>query len=225
MAKILVIEDDFELTRLITKAMQAERHQLESTGDGSEGLRLSQGGSFDLLIIDLELPRLDGLEICRQYREANGPAAILILTGKAQIADKEAGFFAGADDYLTKPFSLRELSLRVNALLRRPPAPAHQFTIALGPLSLDMKTHKIFKDGMPLHLTPQDFSLLEFFLRHPNQVFSAEELLAKVWPTDDCSSVQALRSSIKRIRLQIDDGEKSGSMIESFRKIGYMLVV
>jgi DNA-binding response OmpR family regulator len=88
-----------------------------------------------------------------------------------------------------------------------------------------MKTHKIFKDGMPLHLTPQDFSLLEFFLRHPNQVFSAEELLAKVWPTDDCSSVQALRSSIKRIRLQIDDGEKSGSMIESFRKIGYMLVV
>lgn len=225
MAKILVIEDDFELTRLISKALQAERYQIESAGDGSEGLRLSQGGSFDLLIIDLELPKLGGLEICRQYRETNGPAAILILTGKAHIADKEAGFFAGADDYLTKPFSLRELLLRVNALLRRPPAPSQQFQIAAGPLSLDMKTHKIFKNGLPLPLSPQDFCLLEFFLKHPNQVFSPEELLAEVWPTDDCNSIQALRSSIKRIRLQINDAEKSGSMIKSLRKIGYMLVV
>ncbi|HND08731.1 MAG TPA: response regulator, partial [Candidatus Obscuribacter sp.] len=120
MSKILLIEDDQELSTTVAKWLTLERHAVEVTGDGLNGLELILGGDFDIIVCDVNLPGMDGFQICRRYRDAGGQTPIILLTGKAQIQDKETGFASGADDYLTKPFSVRELCARIRALLRRP---------------------------------------------------------------------------------------------------------
>ncbi len=221
MAKILLVEDDRDLSATISKWLQYERHTIEVVHDGTEGLDRVLLGSYDVIILDWRLPELSGLEICKQYRDKKGNTPIIMLTGKTELTDKEAGLDAGADDYLTKPFSMRELTARLRALLRRSSS-FRSPILKIGKLSLDPVHHQITKDGEPLNLAPIDFALLEFFMRHPNELLGTDALLQRVWHSDSEATSDSLRTSLKRIRKKIDD-DPENSMIENIPRVGYRL--
>ncbi|MBK8223492.1 MAG: response regulator transcription factor [Candidatus Obscuribacter sp.] len=220
MAKILLVEDDKELCTIIEKWFLAERHTIEIVHDGEDAIYRMLGGFYDLVILDLTIPKIDGIEVCRRYRSAKGISPIIMLTGRNLIVEKTVGFEAGADDYLTKPFSVKELSLRVGALLRRPPDYT-DMVLRAGRLTLDTAKHTVHLDGKQLNLPPTDYSLLEFLMRNANKVFSSEQLIDRVWHTDKSPGDNAVRSAIKRLRQAIKDDE--GLIIENIKKIGYRL--
>lgn len=225
MTKILVVEDDNEMRLAIAKWLQAERHEVVSAGDGEEGLSLLQTDSFDLVVLDWDLPSMSGVDVSKKYRAGKGRAPILMLTGKESIADRVTGLDAGADDYLTKPFSLKELSARVRALLRRPPVVAAD-KLVVGDLTLDTVKYRLLKKGVEVQLMPRDFALLEFLMKNADMVFSVDALLARVWNNDSEATGDALRTSIKRLRRKLDDGEdESKSVLENIPRVGYRLRV
>jgi DNA-binding response OmpR family regulator len=178
-------------------------------------------GSFDVIVLDWMLPSLDGIEICRRYRAARGVTPIIMLTGKSMVSEKELGLDNGADDYLTKPFSVRELSARVRALIRRPQDP-HSDVITNGPIILETAARKITREGSPVELLPVDFAVLEFFMRNAGEVFSTEALIERIWHSDSRPTDNAVRSSIKRIRQAIDSNG-ADSLIETVNRVGYRL--
>ncbi len=221
MAKILLIEDDEQLSDIVRTALLFEHHTVDAVVNGAEGYGFLCMNPYDLVVLDWGLPEMNGIDICRGYRAKGGIAPILMLTGKGNISEKESGFDAGADDYLTKPFHMKELLARVRALLRRP-ASLVETVLKAGNLSLDPKKHRAFLNGESLSLVPKEFSLLEFFMRHPGQVFTPESLLEHVWPTDSDSTSLAVRTTMKRLRKKIDP---DGKLLKTEHGIGYMLVV
>lgn len=221
MAKILLVEDDQELAGTIAKWFTLERHVIETALDGLDGMDRVMGGSYDIIILDWQLPFVDGIEICKKYRAANGTTPIIMLTGKSLVAEKEIGLDSGADDYVTKPFSVKELAARVRAILRRPQGYKND-VIVNGPLELNLASHQITRNQVALDLLPVDFALLEFFMRHAGEVFSTEALINRVWHTDKSPTDNAVRSSIKRIRQAIDE-EEQPSLIETVNRVGYKL--
>ncbi len=221
MAKFLIIEDDDELATTVAACLRSELHQVAVTTSGVEGLEKALAEKFDALILDLGLPDIDGLSICKQLREEGNTVPILILTGKNQINDRIIGLDLGADDYMTKPFSARELSARLRAMLRRPKALLEN-VIGIGNIILDLTAHRVLKNGVVVTLSPIDYALLEFLLRNPRRVFSSEELLASVWASDKPPSDNAVRSAVKRLRQALDD-EDAESVIETVSKSGYRL--
>ncbi len=223
MQKILIVEDDPEIAKAVSERLKQEHYEVQHCDNGQIGLERLKSEVYDLAILDWELPGLSGIEICKRYRIAGGAIPILMLTGRESIADRTTGLDTGADDYLVKPFSLQELAARVRALLRRPTAVASNL-IELGPLKLDTVKHRISKNGVEIQLMPRDFSLLEFFMRNPEQVFSSEALLLRVWNNDSDVGPDALRTSIKRLRKKLDAGaDESRSMIENVPRVGYRL--
>ncbi|HMO23852.1 MAG TPA: response regulator transcription factor, partial [Candidatus Melainabacteria bacterium] len=175
----------------------------------------------DVIIMDLTLPKMDGIEVCKNFRQQGGETPILILTGRGTVPDKELGFDAGADDYLTKPFHLKELSARIRALLRRPKDFAGE-VLKAGNISLDIGSHTVTKEGKDIHLPRMEFALLEFLMRHKGQVFSAEALLDRVWTGDSDKSPETIRTSVKKLRSKIDTkGEPS--LIRNVHGVGYKL--
>lgn len=223
MAKILLVEDSREMASTIVTWLNAEHHEVAHCEDGLEGLDRLKFESFDIAILDWELPGMSGLDICKQYREGGGKVPVLMLTAKAQINDRTTGLDSGADDYLTKPFALKELSARLRALLRRP-AEIKNNVLEVGDLSLDTVKYRIMKNGKEVQLMPRDFALLEFLMRNVDHVFSAEALLQRVWAGDSEASPSALRTAIKRIRQKLDDSDDEGSsIIENIPRVGYRL--
>ncbi|MBI5171880.1 MAG: response regulator transcription factor [Candidatus Melainabacteria bacterium] len=220
MAKILLVEDDKELCSIVEKWFLTERHTIEVVHDGEDAIYRMLGTFYDLIILDLSIPKLDGIEVCRRYRSARGTSPIIMLTGRNLIVEKTVGFEAGADDYLTKPFSVKELSLRVGALLRRP-RDYSDGVITVGKLTLDTSKHMVHLEGRQLNLPPTDYCLLEFLMRNANKVFSSDQLIDRVWHTDKTPGDNAVRSAIKRLRQAIDD--EDGLIIENIKKIGYRL--
>jgi DNA-binding response OmpR family regulator len=221
MAKILFVEDDRDLTLTVSQWLESEHHTVEVVHNGQEGLDRVLHCNYDVIILDWSLPEVTGVEICRQYRNSKGTTPVMMLTGKDMLQDKEAGLDSGADDYLTKPFSLRELLARIRALLRRPTT-YRSTVLKVGNLVLDTAQHQISKNGQPLQLLPIDFALLEFLMRHPNEVFSADALIQRVWHTDSEATSDALRTALKRIRKKIDD-DPDKSIIENIPRVGYLL--
>lgn len=223
MPKILLVEDDKDLAMLVIDWLQKEFYALDHALDGLTGNEYLQQGAYDLVILDWDLPGMPGVDICRNFRANGGAAPILILTGKGRIEEKEEGFEAGADDYLTKPFTVRELSIRLRALLRRPPLSSGP-TLKVGNLELDPSKHALLKNGAPVRLLRKDFELLEYFMRHPGRFFSIEHLLERVWSFDSEATSDAVRTAIKRLRKILDDNEsEDDSMIETARRVGYRL--
>ncbi len=219
MTKILLVEDDQNLLTTIKEWLEFEHHIVEAVDNGLSGLELLGSYKYDLIILDWELPKLSGLELCRAFREKGGQAPVLFLTGRGTIPDKEAGFDAGADDYLTKPFHMKELSARVKALLRRPAAFVDQ-VLKAGNLVLDRSTYQVTRSGEEVYLARMEFALLEFFMRHPNKVFSPEAILERVWSAESDRSPETLRTCLKKLRNKIDT-QGQPSMIKNLHGVGY----
>ncbi len=180
MAKILLAEDDPGIRESIGALLSLDRHAVDAVDNGESALDYLKVSKYDLLILDWQMPKVSGVEVCTQFRQSGGTTPILILTAREKIDDKEAGFASGADDYQTKPFSPRELRARINALLRRG-ATMVGSCLQLGAVEIDLKNKRVTKSGEDVSLRPIEFAMLEFFLRHPSEVISPEQLLQSVW--------------------------------------------
>jgi DNA-binding response OmpR family regulator len=222
MAKILVVEDDRQLSNLIVDWLKGEGHLPEAVVKGTDGLEYLRSFKFDLVILDWDLPGLSGLDVCREFRNEGGKTPILMLTGKTHIDEKAVGLDSGADDYLTKPFHFKELGARLRALLRRPAA-VQTSILAAGWLTLDPAAHQVQSHRKDLSLQPKEFALLEFFMRHPNQPFSSEAIIERVWASDTDAAPDTVRIQIMRLRSKIDESGKE-SMIRTIHRVGYMFV-
>lgn len=223
MAKILVVDDDKELASMVQSWLESEHHVVETIHDGAEALMQLGVTQYDVIVLDWDLPGLPGVEVCKRFRSQRGTTPIIMLTGKKSIEEKESGLDSGADDYLTKPFNVKELTARLRAILRRPQAMVNEL-LQVGDIVLDSSKYRVTKAGKEIHLVPKDFALLEFFMRHPDQVFSTDAILQRVWHSDSESTSDAIRTSVKRIRQKLDDGsDDSKSIIENIPKVGYRL--
>lgn len=217
MAKILVVDDDSSITDQIKLYLIHEKHLVEVCDNGLDGIEVFEAYPFDLLILDVVMPGLSGFEVCRRYRSKGGKKPVLMLTGESDLKDKMEGYTAGADDYLTKPFHLKELALKVTALLRRPPD-IQRAVLEHGNLALHPSKLMVFKDGRGITLTRNEYHLLDWLMRNPNIVFSADVLLDRVWSGDSDSGRDAVKSTIKRLRQKIDP---DGNHLKTERSTGY----
>ncbi|HEY9785179.1 MAG TPA: response regulator transcription factor [Candidatus Obscuribacterales bacterium] len=223
MAKILVVDDDKLLTDMISDCLSAEHHVVECSLNGDDARERMQNYHYDVIILDWGLPGISGLELCKKFRFDGGTTPILMLTGRDTISEKESGLDSGADDYLTKPFHMKELSARIRALLRRI-HPAKSNVLVAKNIALDPAIHRVTRDGAEVQLHPKEFALLEHFMRNPNQVFSAQSLLDRVWTSESNVGPETVRTCIKRLRQKIDvDGQ--ASLIENVYGVGYKLTL
>jgi len=200
---ILLVDDDKGLVNLVFQSLIFEKYLCEIAYDGAEARRKLADPVFDFIILDWQLPDATGPELLQEYRAAGGAAPVLMLTGKNSVEDKEMGLDSGADDYLTKPFSVKELTARIRALLRRPQE-VQDNQLRAGDLVVDPKNRKVSLAGQAIVLLPKEFQLLEFMMRHPNCVFSTEELLNRVWSSESESTLEATKSTMKRLRKKLD---------------------
>lgn len=223
MAKVLIVEDDKQLSTLIVDFLQGEGHTAEPVYKGPQGLEHMQFYKYDVIILDWELPGgISGPEICKQYRSKGGKTPVLMLTGKKELEEKETGLDSGADDYLTKPFQLRELAARLRALLRRP-AVVTSNVLSAGDITLNPASRQVFRGDEEISMQPKEIALLEFLLRHPNTPFSSDAILDRVWPSESDAAPDTVRIQIMRLRNKIDVPGKE-SMIRTIHRVGYMLV-
>ncbi len=223
MAKILFVEDDHGLAEMVTEWLSSQHHSIEHLVDGQKGLDYLQYGKYDVAIIDWNVPGTSGLDICKQHRAQGGSTPIIMLTARGAENDKETGLDAGADDYLTKPFSVKELSARLRALLRRPNNVLSN-TLQIRDLILDPLKHTLKKDNHEIHLLPREFSLLEFFMRHTDEIFSSDALLDRIWQSDSEATPDAVRTCLKRLRKKIDgQADETKSYIQTVSKLGYKM--
>lgn len=221
MAKILVVEDEIDLAGLVKGWLEKEHHLVEIAGDGLEALIRMETNKYDVILLDMMLPSLDGLEVLKRYRKGGGAAGVIMITARSHVDDKELGLDTGADDYLTKPFQLKELAARVRAVLRRNHVPTTD-VLKFRDLVIDPQEFKVSKNGEDVHLLPKEFRLLEFLVRHPHQVFSAEDLLSSVWESDTDALLDTVRGHITRLRKKLDSPEQS-SIIVTIYGVGYKL--
>ncbi len=221
MAKILVADDDPDLVGMVEDCLEAELHTVDTVYSGKEAQDRLKIYKYDLVILDWQFPDAEGPDILSTFRGLGGLTPVLMLTGRSKTADKEHGLDSGADDYLTKPFDSRELKARVRALLRRSVGAASN-VIKIRNLVLDPAAHTVTRDGKVIDLLPREYALLEFMMRHPNQTFSNEALLDRVWATESDSSHDAVRTCVQRLRKKIDvEGERS--IISTKHRVGYIL--
>jgi two-component system, OmpR family, response regulator QseB len=222
MSKILLVEDDKNLADGLVEWLEFEKNQVEWRGDGEAGLEALLNGDFDIVILDIEMPKMNGLQMCKTYRDGGGTIPIIMLTGKDTILDKVGGLDCGADDYLTKPFHPRELSARLKALARRSPE-IIMATLSAGDIEIDIQTGKVFREGKEVRLQRMEFAVLEFLMRNPGQVYSPNDLLNAVWTAESERSPETIRTCIKKIRDKIDV-EGKDSIIQNVHGVGYKVV-
>lgn len=198
MSKILLVEDDVELCSYLEQWLRQESLDFESAQTGEAALQLLSRHKFDLIVLDWDLPDLPGIEICRRYRADGGNAAVIFLTGRGAIDSKESGFDSGADDYMVKPFDVRELGARIRSLLRRPKQVLLDLNI--NGVTLDTKSRLVKSGTQTQKLMPKECALLEFLMRHPNTIHSTKNLLDAVWRSDSETSEDTARSCMRTLR-------------------------
>lgn len=223
MAKILLVEDEQDLSDLIREWLKADKHVVEVVSNGEDAVDRLKFYKYDVVILDWVLPRMSGLQVCQEYRSSGGTTPILFLTAKKMIDEKEAGLDAGSDDYLTKPFDMKELSARLRALLRRPQVFSGS-NLKAGGIELDTTTRKVLYHGEELQLLPKEFALLEFLMKHQNKVFSSEALIERVWNSESDASPEVIRTYIKRLRKRLDI-EGKPSLLQTVHGVGYKLEI
>jgi len=221
MSKILMVEDDASIAEDVQDFLATENHVVEIAPTAENGHELLKSFHYDLIILDWSLPKQSGVEFLKQYRDSGGKAAVLMLTARESLQDKELGLDSGADDYLTKPFHLRELAARVRALLRRPAKDIGNI-ITIADLKIDTASQSVTKSGEAIELLPKEYALLELFFRNPNQYFDGDTILERVWHSESDVGPGTVRTTLARLRKKIDSqGEES--LIKNDRGFGYKL--
>jgi DNA-binding response OmpR family regulator len=221
---ILVVEDEPTLRETVVEALETEGFRVVAAADGRDALTVFRAERPDLILLDIMLPELSGMEVTRIIRRESG-VPIVMLTAKDSEIDKVVGLELGADDYVTKPFSLRELSARVRAIFRRteqqageePPA-----VVDLGAVQVDLAGHRILRDGQPVPVKPKAFELLAFLLRHPGQVFTRDQLLERVWGYDYAGETRTVDVHVHWLRSQLEQDPANPELIHTVRGTGYV---
>src|SRR5262245_33468156 len=231
MTRVLVVEDELNIRELVCLHLRHEGYLCDAAEDGKTALERTQAGRYDLLVLDVMLPGLDGLSLCRAVRngQLNADVPILMLTARREESDKVVGLESGADDYLTKPFGVRELVARARALLRRPrqrqsdtsAATSGEATISVHGIEIDVPKRRVRVDGREIDLTDQEFRLLHLLATHVGIVFSREALLGKIWRGDTFVTVRSVDTLVKRLRRRIEADPASPRFLLTVWGVGY----
>jgi two-component system, OmpR family, copper resistance phosphate regulon response regulator CusR len=219
--RVLLVEDNRQLNQSIRRSLEDEGYAVDSAYDGLEGLELARLAPYDAIILDILLPRRNGLEVCRELRQERLRTPILMLTARDTVEDRVRGLDSGADDYLVKPFAIAELRARLRALLRRD-MPDKSGTLSASDLVLDPSTHTVSRAGNPIELTAKEFALLEYLMRNPNRLVSREMAATHVWSYDYEGVSNVVDVYIRRLRRKVDDTYPE-KLIETVRGAGYKL--
>lgn len=233
MSRVLVVEDDQAIRETVAFNLKRDGHEVLTAADGVAGLEAARRDEPDLIVLDVMLPRMSGLDVCRIVREER-PTPILMLTARDSEADVVQGLDLGADEYVTKPFSMRELRARVASLLRRdrisreagpesPAGPADD-TVTAGRLVLSASRHEVTRDGIPVTLRPREFALLEFLMRHPGQVFTRDAILEEVWGLTYPGETRTVDVHMRWLREKIEDDPAQPKHLITIRSVGYKFV-
>ncbi|MBI2008444.1 response regulator transcription factor [Candidatus Amesbacteria bacterium] len=217
--RILLVEDERRLSGVLKKGLEEDGFAVDAAFDGEEGLFLAQSEDYDLILLDVMLPKMEGIEVCRRLRGQNIKTPVLMLTAKSQVEDKVAGLDSGADDYLTKPFAFLELRSRIQALLRRSRQEASPL-LTLADLELDPIRHKVVRAGRPVDLTPKEFAVLEFLLRRKNEVVTRTMITEHVWDYNFEGMSNVVDVFMAAIRRKIDAGA-AVKLIHTIHGVGY----
>jgi len=220
--RILVVEDEPKVALVIKRGLEEEKYHVDTAGNGTDGLRAAEAGNYDLLIVDVMLPGLNGFELTSGYRKGGGKTPILMLTAKTATEDKVAGLDSGADDYLTKPFAFAELLARVRSLFRRG-ALEKTTVLTFADLELDTVSHKAKRAGKPIDLTAKEYALLEFFLRNTGSVLSRSIISEHIWDYSFDTGTNLIDVYINHLRAKIESGFPGGKLIHTVRGVGYVL--
>jgi len=218
--RVLVVEDDEAIADVLRRSLRGEGYEVLTSGDGVEALDAADGFVPDLVVLDLGLPRLDGVEVCKQLR-ARSDVPILILTARTETEDRVGGLDSGADDYLVKPFERRELLARIRALLRRRP-PRGASSLRVGDLTLNPDTREVVRGEREIELTNREFELLEYLMRNERLVISRERLLDDVWGYDPTAATNTIDVFISNLRRKLEAGEEP-RLLHTKRGAGYVL--
>ena len=219
--RILIVEDDPDLAGFIQKGLREERYAVDRAQEGEEGLLMASTTPYDLIILDVMLPKLDGLTVCRRLRIAGNKIPILLLTARGAVEDRVAGLNMGADDYLTKPFAFAELLARVRALIRRTGVdPTPRRTVA--DLEVDRVAHRVWRAGRDITLTNKEYALLEYLLRNPDRVLTRTAIIEHVWDIHYDGMTNIVDVHIRALRAKVDR-EFPPPLIQTVRGVGYVL--
>lgn len=219
--KILIVEDEHLIATAIKKGLEQEHYIVDIAYDGEKGFDLASSGDYDLILLDLMLPKIDGIEVCRQLRQQQIHIPILMLTAKSQIEDKIKGLNNGADDYLTKPFAFEELLARIRVLTRRPQKSSSEI-ITVGDLSINLSTYEVTRQGKPIVLSGKEYSLLECLMRHANKILNKDQLIQHVWSYESDILPNTVEVYIRNLRQKIDQPFKT-KLIKTIRGFGYKI--
>lgn len=219
--RILLVEDDAKLAKLLRKGLEEERHAVTVAGTGPQGLEFSQTYTFDVIVLDVMLPGLNGFEVARRLRQEQVRTPILMLTARDTTGDVVRGLDVGADDYLTKPFAFDELLARLRALSRRGPVePSSRLSVA--DLALEPSTHRVFRADRRIHLSRTEYVLLELLMRQKGRVLSRSAIIEAVWGVDSSTESNTLDAFVRLLRRKVDDGRRA-RLIHTVRGYGYVL--
>jgi DNA-binding response OmpR family regulator len=219
--KILVVEDETAIADFVQRGLEAEGYAVSCAGDGDDGEKLALGDSVDLVVLDLMLPGKDGLSVLRSIRREKPALPVIVLTARDAVEDKVSGLDTGATDYMTKPFSFEELTARIRAHLRRPSDGEATVLEAAG-IRMDLLSREVSLGGEAIHLSSREFELLAYFMRHPNQVLSREQILSAVWGYDFDPGTNVVEVYVGYLRRKLATDENVAP-IETLRSVGYRL--
>lgn len=225
--RVLLVEDEPGLVLTLTDRLASEGYTVECATDGETGLSMASEGGFDVLILDVMLPRRSGFDVCRKLRQNDIHVPILMLTARGQVVDKVVGLQIGADDYLTKPFEMMELLARVEALLRRsaltnaPPAPAAETAYQFGSVRVDFRSTEVWRDAAPVLLSAREFQLLRYLIEHRGATLSREELLKEVWGYGAMPTTRTVDVHMAWLRQKLEEDPKEPRYLLTLRGLGY----
>lgn len=219
--KILLVEDEKKIASFVERGLKEECYAVDAVDNGEDALHLASENTYDLIILDIMLPDIDGVTICKKLRNRAINIPVLLLTAKDKVDDKVRGFASGADDYLTKPFAFQELLARISALLRRN-RESKSPLIKVADLELNQLTHKVSRSGKEINLSNKEYSLLEYFMLHANQVVTRTMISEHVWNEDFDSFTNVIDVYVNYLRKKIDKGSKN-KLIHTLRGTGYIL--
>ena len=223
MTKILLVEDEEKLARFVELELTHEGYQVEKAFDGRTGLELAEKGGFDLLLLDIMLPGLNGLEVLRRLRKGGGNLPVIMLTARDAVMDKVTGLDMGADDYVTKPFSIEDLLARIRAALRKQTVQKKEDSLlSCADLTVDVSRHRVTRGGKEIELTGREFSLLQFFMENKTIVLSRDQLLEKVWGYDYLGETNVVDVYVRYLRGKIDDAF-GVRLVQTVRGVGYVI--